>query len=119
MNELSTFPQIIHIGGRILVNPNEIAYFEADGNYTMVHLYSNKKIIVATTLGTIENRVAIFGSFVRPNRGLIVNSQFVKSFDLGRILLRNAVYIDVPRRKKQLVYETLSLLISKNTYLKK
>lgn len=112
MNLLANYTMNIHVGGRTQLNPNEITYFEAIGNYTVVHLYSNKKIIVATTLGKIENRVAIFGSFVRLRRGLLVNAQFVKSFDLDRILLQNAIKIDVPRRKKQMVYDTLSLLIN-------
>lgn len=107
-----TPPLVVHIGGRTLVDTNNVAYFEACSNYTIVHLHSTEKLIVATTLGKIEDRVATFGCFVRPHRGLLINAHFVKSFDLGSILLQNAISIGVPRRKKQFVYNRLSSLIN-------
>lgn len=102
---------LVHIGGRIWLNAHEVAYFEACSNYTLVHLHADSKIIVATNLGKIEDRVTELGLFFRPRRGLMVNAQFVKSFDMESILLHNALKIDVPRRKRQRVYSHLSSLI--------
>ncbi len=111
--EIESLPDYsVNIGGRTWLDASEVAYFEACSNYTVVHFHSRRKIMVATTLGKIENRVADFGLFVRPHRGIVVNAQFVKSFDLNSILLQNALKIEVPRRKKQRVYRHLSSLIS-------
>lgn len=103
---------IVHIGGRIRLDPNIVAYFEASSNYTVVHLHTNEKLIVATTLGKIEDRVANFGCFIRPNRGFLVNAMFVESFNFDSVSLQNALTIEVPRRKKQLIFTRLSSLIN-------
>ncbi len=107
-------PQILHIGSRTVLDANHVAYFEASSNYTVVHLHNKEKLIVATTLGIIENRVADFGFFVRPNRGIMVNARFVKSFDRHSVLLRNSVDIFISRRKRRRVFQELSLLLEAN-----
>jgi two-component system, LytTR family, response regulator len=102
---------LVHIGGRRQVDAHEVAYFEANSNYTVVHLQTKQKLIVATTLGIIENRLSAYGFFVRANRGFLVNTSYVKAFDIDNIFLQNALKIGIPRRKKQQVFDALSELI--------
>jgi two-component system, LytTR family, response regulator len=102
---------LVHIGGRRQVDAHEVAYFEANSNYTVVHLQTKQKLIVATTLGIIETRLSAFGFFVRVNHSNLVNARFVKSFDMEHIQLENSVSIVISRRKKQRVFEALSELL--------
>lgn len=107
----TTLHSLVHIGGRTQVDAHDVAYFEASSNYTVVHLHTKERLMVATTLGIIETRLSSFGFFIRANHGFLVNARFVKSFNMEHILLENSVNIVISRRKKQRVFEALSGLI--------
>lgn len=103
--------ETLFIGGRTNVVVDDINYFEAVGNYTLVHLNSTKKIMVATTLGKIENRSAGLGKFLRPHRSILVNACFVDNYDEAQIFLKNKMNIKIPRRRKEEVLRQLFALV--------
>ncbi len=97
-------PQEIHIGGRQEVNPATIKLMKADVNYTLVCFYDGSKVIVATTLGIIENRMPE-GSFLRVSRGLVINRNSVSKYfvrsNYDEIKLTDASFIKVSRRRRE------------------
>ena len=101
----------IHIGGRTRLQIDEINYFEADGNYTIAHLKSQKSIVVATTLGIIQSRSARLGNFLRPRRGLLINANYIDGYDFNQIVLKNSLNIIIPRRKRQEILNKLDALV--------
>ncbi|MDZ7742440.1 MAG: LytTR family DNA-binding domain-containing protein [Bacteroidota bacterium] len=66
-------------GGYIKLNPLNIIYFEADGNYTHVYLNSGRKECVSQQIGKIEDQLN--HGFVRINRSVIINKEFIGSFE--------------------------------------
>ncbi|AWV96956.1 LytR/AlgR family response regulator transcription factor [Arcticibacterium luteifluviistationis] len=68
--------QLIHVGARKLIPPNDILMLKADVNYTEVFLMDGSKILSSTTIGTIEKRLDGF-DFFRVNRSTVVNLKFL------------------------------------------
>lgn len=101
----------IFIGGRIELCVDEVNYFEAAGNYTIAHLNSQKKIMVATTLGKIADRSSSLSLFVRPCRGLLINANYIDGYDFSQIVLKNSLNITIPRRKRQEIFNELDALV--------
>ncbi|WP_157687426.1 LytR/AlgR family response regulator transcription factor [Jiulongibacter sediminis] len=89
----------IHVGGRMAFNPTEIAWLEADINYTRIHLISGRKTVVATTLGVLEERFKAYG-FVRPNRKAVVNKQFILKTEEKSLLLKDQTQLTISRRRE-------------------
>jgi DNA-binding LytR/AlgR family response regulator len=88
----------IHVGGRTSVPVNEIQYLEAKENYSLIHLCTGNKILVATTLKTLEERLSSF-QFTRVRRGILVSDNFIKKVVNNRVTLRNNLVLMIPRRK--------------------
>ena len=89
---------LIPIGGRQKVCPDEVIMLKADANYTEVHLSSGKKLIVATTLKTLELRFLPF-AFIRMNKTYMINAQFVSEYQENAIKMNNALVIVFSRRR--------------------
>ena len=66
--------------GFIMVNPRSIIYCEADGNYSYLYLDTGKKEHISQQLGKIEE-ILNNDNFVRINRSIILNKEFISSFD--------------------------------------
>lgn len=64
--------------GYMLLNPSEIVYCRAEGNYTLINLVSGKMETVAQNLGSIE-KVLRKESFFRMNRSNLVNLNYLSS----------------------------------------
>jgi len=62
--------------GYILVNPSEVIYCEADGNYTYVQLLNGKRELITHNLGTIEELIRSDG-FFRASRSYLVNLKYL------------------------------------------
>lgn len=90
----------LDVGGRTKLFTNDIAYFEADLNYTIIHLIIGKSKIVATTLGHIQDRIQNKYTFVRPNRKYLVNIEYINSFSFEKMLLNNDLNINISRRRQ-------------------
>lgn len=91
---------IIPIGSRKKVLSNEILYLQSDLNYTKVFLVNGQMLFSSTTLKTIESRLAENPEFLRINRGVVINRQYVKTYKEGRVQLSNNLHFVVSRRRK-------------------
>ena len=89
----------IKVGGRMKLFSEDVAYFEADVNYTLIHYYQGKNKIVATTIGQIHERIGEECGFIRPNRSYLINLQFVDNYHLGELLLQNKLKVNISRRR--------------------
>ncbi len=65
--------------GYIMLNPLNIIYFEAEGNYTEVYVSSGKRECICQQIGKINEQLN--HSFVRISRSVIINREFIGSFD--------------------------------------
>lgn len=98
------------VGSRKKIYPNEIIYCKGEANYSQIFLTNGKKLLVSTTLKTLENRFKNEG-FFRTHKSSIVNLDFVKNyfsdFDGGTIELSNNQTIEVSRRKNRILKNLL------------
>jgi len=66
--------------GFIMINPDEIIYGRADGNYTNIYLTKNRKEIITQQIGQIEKQLD-HQLFIRVNRSHIINVRFINAFN--------------------------------------
>lgn len=66
--------------GFVLVDPNEIVYCMADGNYTQIHCGEKEKLMVSVQLGKIADLIKD-EKHVRIGRSYIINTDFIKEVD--------------------------------------
>ncbi len=90
---------LINVGGRTKLLSRDVAYFEADVNYTIIHYAIGKTKIVATTIGHIQDRLGVESGFIRPNRGFLINLDYIQSLRLGKLFLQNKMKVSISRRK--------------------
>ena len=64
------------VGGRKKVTPTEILMLKADTNYTTIYLADGSKVLSATTLGILEERLKDF-NFYRTHRSTLINLNFM------------------------------------------
>jgi two-component system LytT family response regulator len=91
------------INGLQFVAAADIIYLEALSNYTNFYLVENKKITVSKTLKDFEELLQP-STFVRIHHSYIININFVDKYikgEGGQVLMKNAVMLDVARRKKE------------------
>jgi two-component system, LytTR family, response regulator len=62
--------------GFLLIDPGEIIYCQADGNYTVIHLTGGRKETVSCNLGRLEESLPDNG-FFRISRSVLVNLDFL------------------------------------------
>ena len=66
--------------GYILINPQEVVYCQADGNYTHIQLINGNRELTTQNLGNIEE-VLKGDSFFRVSRSFLVNLRFLTRVD--------------------------------------
>lgn len=107
---------LINIGGRTKLFAKDVAYFQADINYTIIHFTEGNKKIVATTLGRINQKVGLQSGFIRPNKSFLINLEYINQINLGEIQLHDKLKINISRRKKnQLVPVVENHIENKNS----
>jgi two-component system LytT family response regulator len=89
---------LLHIGSRKLVPIEEILYLQSDLNYTKVFT-TGPMIYSSTSLKIIENRMAGNPTFLRINKGLIVNIRYVKSLEGATLVMKNNLTLSISRRR--------------------
>ncbi len=97
----------IAIGGRKKVCPDDIILMKADVNYSVLYLTNGSKIIVATTLKTLEARFSQC-MFFRTDKSYLINLRYVldeaeyypHDISLNNIQLQNDFTVKISRRKK-------------------
>lgn len=83
------------------VNPNEILYCEADGNYTIVVL-QNRKFTLSKTLKETESMLLDF-NFLRIHQSYYINPIHVERYlksDGGNVVMKDGKVLSVSRSKK-------------------
>lgn len=89
------------------VSPEQIAWCEADNNYTALHLLDDRRFISARTLKDYDEMLSPFG-FIRVHKSALVNRSHVEGIDgEGRVRLRNGVRVEVSRRRLEEVTREL------------
>ncbi len=89
------------------VSPDQIAWCEADNNYTALHLLDDRRFISARTLKDYDEMLSPFG-FIRVHKSALVNRSHVEGIDgEGRVRLRNGVRVEVSRRRLEEVTREL------------
>ncbi len=65
-----------------IVRVDDIVFFEASGRYTYIHLINSKSKSICSTsnIGVFERRLNLHRNFIRVNRDLIVNSDYILRF---------------------------------------
>lgn len=66
--------------GYILINPQEVVYCQADGNYTHLQLVNGNRELTTQNLGTIET-ILKGDSFFRASRSYLINLKFLSRVD--------------------------------------
>jgi two-component system, LytTR family, response regulator len=95
--------------GLQFVATGDIIYLEALSNYTNFYLMNNKKITVAKTLKDFEDLLPS-SIFIRIHHSYIININCIEKYikgDGGQALMKNGVYLDVARRKKEEVLKII------------
>lgn len=93
-----------------LIGLDELAYCEAHGNYTKIHLKNGREIVISRTLKQFEDQLGQHG-FIRIHRTFMVNSRFITGLekqDGGSVVLEGNVLVPISRRKKDEVLELIS-----------
>ncbi len=66
--------------GYILIDPSEVVYCKADGNYTHIHLSRGSIEIITQNLGTIEEMLN-GNTFFRASRSYLLNLKYLSKVD--------------------------------------
>lgn len=109
-------PTSIKVGGRTRLFTEDVAYFEADLNYTIIHFNLGKTKIVATTLGIIQNRIYPKDTFVRANRKFLINLEYIDNFSQGNLFLQNELQIHISRRRIMAIKPILDCYLAKKNF---
>ncbi len=64
----------------ILLEPEQIAYIEADGCYSSLHLVNSKNEVISKNIGRIE-KLFPENAFFKISRSIIINISYVKRID--------------------------------------
>jgi DNA-binding LytR/AlgR family response regulator len=66
--------------GYILINPMDVVYCKADGNYTHIQMVTGTRELTTQNLGTIEE-LLVPGTFFRASRSYLVNLRYISRVD--------------------------------------
>jgi two-component system LytT family response regulator len=78
-----------NFNGLILLKVADIAYFEADGNYAILHFANGETEDIFERLGEIERRLPA-DIFLRAGRSLIINRNYIRKIDTRKSTLQIA-----------------------------
>ena len=89
-----------HLNGFKLIEIESIVSLEADGNYTILHLSSLKKIVVSKQLGHLEGLLPN-PPFVRIHKSTLINLNFVDGYNSKNqeVQMKDGNQLIVARRK--------------------
>jgi len=103
---------MVHTGNLVKkLDPEEIQYVIADGAYSNIFV-SGTSYSISKTLKDLETLYLGNKNFIRINRGIVVNGDFIKEYTKGAyfsITMRDNRVFEVSRRKKAEVLEKINL----------
>lgn len=80
-----------NVSGVIFIDPDEVIYIEAEGNYSLFHMSGNRTETVTVLIGKIENLLRS-DNFFRISRSFIINLDYLKKVNTRQslcILVKN------------------------------
>ena len=95
--------------GLQMIPVDSIIRCESDGNYTVLMLKNNQKIIVSTVLKDVEEMLEDY-SFARVHRSYLVNLNEVEKYvkgEGGYLIMSDGSTVDVSRNKKEVLMKKL------------
>jgi two-component system, LytTR family, response regulator len=103
--------QFRNISGIVFIDPSEIVYVEAEGNYSVFHLTNNRTETVTLLLGKTEDQLDT-EKFFRISRSFIINLNYLKKINtkqLQCILIKNGTEFkcDISRERVNLLVEKM------------
>lgn len=90
-------------GKTVFVNPDEIYYCKADGNYCEIYFANDTKEMLSKKIKEVE-AIINNDTFFRVHNSYLVNTSFIKEFiksDGQYLVLKNGTNIPVSRSKKE------------------
>lgn len=97
---------------KVTFDIQDVAYLESDVNYTIFHLADGKQHISAFTLKHHFEKLSHTNSFLRVNRSVCVNIDFIESRLDDVIILRNGKYFSVSRRRQKFLHERINSVLN-------
>ena len=93
----------------LLIDREDIIRFEADGNYTIIHLLSGKKITSTKFLSDYEKSVPE-DVFIRIHKKNLINRFYIKTIKKGegQIIMADGSILEVSRLKKAAIFSALT-----------
>jgi two-component system LytT family response regulator len=91
------------------LDPNEIVYCQADGNYTTLYLTHQKKKLISKNLKDFESFLAESG-FCRVHHSSLINLKHIQKYikgEGGYVILTDNHHVDISRRKKEVFLSML------------
>ena len=102
---------LLRLNSQNIIPKSDILYLESDWNYTVVYTRDNSKHVSSFTLKILEKRLSD-NSFLRINRGLLINSQHIRQLSSVKkeafVLMENGEVLPVSRRKYDLLKGCIS-----------
>ena len=100
------------LDGIYFVNIADIVRFEADDNYTHIHLTNGNRITASKTIKSYEELLAPF-NFYRVHKRHVINLNYMKKFvkgDGGYLIMDDGIKIEVSRRRRPAFMEQMRRL---------
>jgi DNA-binding LytR/AlgR family response regulator len=98
----------IHIGGRKHVEPASVIFLIADQNYTKLIMENGEQHFVATTLKKLQARLQAAGDFFRPNRGNLLNLNYMATYTETSITMADNQTFKITRRRQSAFLHKIS-----------
>jgi len=100
------------VDGIYFVNIQDIVRFEAEDNYTHIHMDNGDRITASKTIKSYEEMLAPF-NFYRVHKRHVINLNFMKKFikgEGGKVVMEDTLEIEVSRRRRPQFMEQLRRL---------
>ncbi len=89
------------------IAPADIAWCQADDNYTALHLADDRRFVSARTLKDYDEMLSPFG-FIRVHKNALVNRHYAQGVDgEGHVRLHNGMRVGISRRRLEEVTREL------------
>ena len=96
----SPIENMVSVGSWKVVEPKQIILLIAEVNYTTIHFADGEKMMVATPMKALENRLKNY-NFFRTHKSFLINLNFIESFEKNQCLkMTNQSLVNVARRKR-------------------
>jgi len=107
----------IHQNDKVhVIAVNEICYIEASRSYSEIITENNQRLISAKPLSDYEELFTPFPNFLRINKSIIVNINYIKEYTKGAVcyikIKNNEQEMEVSRRKKGEITQFLKNKVS-------